>query len=81
MVQLFGNMRHQSTLLDQEQRKTAVEVDYMELPGAKKDADCRRVEVKDGVSKQLGCCNDFKFNPETKELFSCGTCKFVMEKA
>ena len=50
---------------------------YMELAGAKKDAQCRKVEVSGGVSKGLGCCNEF--HPESKDTskFSCGTCEYV----
>lgn len=50
-------------------------VDYMELQGAKKDADCRHVEVKGGVSSKLGCCNDFDPNDGARE-FRCGACEY-----
>ena len=47
---------------------------YMELPGAVKDGGCLIVDVRGGVSKDLGCCNLF-FWDGSKKLFSCGTCK------
>lgn len=79
MTQLFGISPNSSAIGRDDNRKTAKEVDYMELPGAVKDADCRRVRVEGGVSKQLGCCNDFKLNPDGSRLFSCGTCKFLID--
>src|SRR5438128_9976417 len=48
---------------------------YMELEGAKKDGDCAIVEVKNGISKELGCCNLFDPKRGVK-LFSCGTCTY-----
>jgi len=60
-----------------ENKVSAASVDYMELPGAQKDADCRKIEVKGGVSGKLGCCNDFEWNKGTGKLFSCGTCEYV----
>ena len=59
---------------------SAQSVDYMELPGAKKDADCSHVEVKGGVSGKLGCCNDFEWDHGTGKLFSCGTCEYVLRE-
>jgi hypothetical protein len=57
-------------------RVSAESVDYMELDGAQKSADCIHVRVKGGVSSKLGCCNDF--NPKKGvKLFSCGTCTMV----
>lgn len=48
----------------------------MELDGAKKDADCDTVNVPDGVSRSLGCCN--LFDPESgARRFSCGTCEHM----
>lgn len=55
---------------------SARSVDYMELPGARKDADCSHVEVKGGVSSELGCCNDFEYENGPKQ-FRCGTCEYV----
>lgn len=61
-------------------RLTAAQAVYMELQGAVKDADCHKVEVKGGVSSDLGCCNEYK--PEAKETqrFKCGECKYLKEK-
>lgn len=50
---------------------------YMELLGAEKDADCQIVEVKGGISKQLGCCNHFEPKPEVKQ-FRCGNCEYLV---
>ncbi len=49
----------------------------MELAGAKKDADCVIVEVKGGVSRELGCCNEFEPANSRTRKFSCGTCEYV----
>lgn len=59
-------------------RKSAKSVDYMELPGARKDADCRIVEVPGGVSSRLGCCNDFELGEGQQKQFRCGTCKYLI---
>jgi hypothetical protein len=59
---------------------TAKAVDYMELPGAVKDAGCEIVEVDGGVSRQLGCCNEFKHSPSQPKQFRCGTCKYLEAK-
>jgi hypothetical protein len=49
---------------------------YMELDGADKDADCNLVEVRGGVSSELGCCN--LFDPDRGAVkFTCGTCGHV----
>lgn len=58
-------------------RMSASAAGYMELVGARKDGDCSKVEVSGGLSKERGCCNEFK--PETRMTtkFSCGTCRFV----
>jgi hypothetical protein len=62
-------------------RLSAEEAGYMELAGAKKDADCHKVKVSGGVSLELGCCN--KFQPESDKVskFSCGTCKFSRKES
>jgi hypothetical protein len=60
-------------------RLSANTVDYTELPGAKKDADCRHVQVPDGVSTQLGCCNDFEYEEGNPKQFRCGTCEYVLK--
>lgn len=56
----------------------SAKAEYMELTGAKKDGDCREVEVAGGVSKERGCCDRYK--PSTPETiyFRCGDCKYVM---
>lgn len=61
-------------------RLSASAAGYMELRGAEKDADCKKVEVKGGVSRQLGCCN--KFQPESSAVsrFQCGTCEYLISK-
>jgi hypothetical protein len=51
---------------------------YVELSGAKKDADCELVKVKGGVSSQLGCCNKFRRKDKSVQEFKCGTCKELM---
>ena len=58
------------------QRISQKQAGYMELDGARKDAECRIVNVPDGVSKQLGCCN--LFDPESKAVkqFRCGNCEY-----
>lgn len=54
-------------------RVTSEAAGYMELAGAKKDADCEIVQVSGGVSKERGCCNLFK--PESgADEFRCGEC-------
>ena len=52
---------------------------YMELEGATKDGGCDKVRVPDGISKRLGCCNEFNPQPKTDE-FRCGECTHVREK-
>jgi hypothetical protein len=57
-------------------RVSSVAAGYMELEGAKKDGECAIVEVKNGVSRDLGCCN--LFGPKKSVTkFSCGTCEYV----
>ena len=53
------------------------EAGYLELPGAKKDADCNVVEVEGGVSSERGCCNSFKWASQNVEYFRCGECKYL----
>ena len=53
---------------------------YMELPGAVKDADCSRVEVKGGVSNELGCCDLWEWEKDSGKFFRCGTCKYTEAK-
>ena len=61
-------------------RLTAAQAGYMELAGAQKDADCRKVAVDGGISSELGCCDEFQ--PEAKDTnrFRCGDCKYRKEK-
>lgn len=58
-------------------RISAEDADYMELPGAMKDADCSKVEVDGGVSSELGCCNYFELAKNANKKFSCGTCTYL----
>jgi hypothetical protein len=58
-------------------RLTAAQAGYMELEGAAKDGDCRIVHEKGGISKKLGCCNNFQPEKADTCKFSCGTCGFV----
>lgn len=58
-------------------RLSASQAGYMELAGATKDADCRKVNVKGGVSKQLGCCNEFQPESRSVKQFRCGTCEYL----
>ena len=55
---------------------TAKSAGYMELAGAEKDADCRLVIVKGGVSSDLGCCNEFEPKDEEVDRFRCGSCEY-----
>lgn len=60
-------------------RISSAKAEYMELEGAEKDADCKKVEVEGGVSSELGCCD--KFSPEDgAQKFSCGTCEYLIPK-
>jgi hypothetical protein len=52
---------------------------YMELDGAQKDGDCNKVAVPNGLSRDLGCCNEFDPVPKTQK-FSCGTCTLVTDE-
>ena len=49
---------------------------YMELAGAKKDAGCQIVDVKGGVSSELGCCNLFFPKAKKVQRFHCEDCKY-----
>lgn len=57
-------------------RISAKQAGYMELPGAKKDGDCRKVEVEGGISQKLGCCNLFEQGKGAENQFRCGTCEY-----
>jgi SPP1 gp7 family putative phage head morphogenesis protein len=69
------------TILKRDSRKPEEDAGYMEFPGAVKDADCKTVYVKGGVSKELGCCNDFGPADEQVRQFKCGTCDELIDKA
>lgn len=56
-------------------RVSAIAAGYLELEGAQKDGDCAIVEVKNGISKDRGCCNLWDSRPKA-DKFSCGTCTF-----
>jgi hypothetical protein len=58
-------------------RLSAGQAGYMELVGAVKDGDCRKVEVKGGISQELGCCNEFQPEAKSTKKFSCGTCEYL----
>ena len=60
-------------------RLTAKQVDYMELKGAHKDADCDKVYVVGGISKELGCCNAFKPRDSKVDELRCGECRFMRD--
>ena len=60
-------------------RMTAEEAGYMELPGAIKEGDCKKVKVAGGVSFKLGCCNEFERLTDDVRKFSCGTCEYKKE--
>ena len=61
-------------------RTNAEDAGYMELEGARKDADCRKVEVKGGVSSERGCCNFFEPDSRKVRAFRCGLCEYVRER-
>jgi hypothetical protein len=60
-----------------DKRMTAEQAGYMELSGAKKDADCVKVSVASGVSSELGCCNLFEPQFDGTQRFNCGNCEYV----
>ena len=60
-----------------EKRISEREAGYLELRGAKKDAECEVVEAEGGVSKDLGCCNSFRPASRDTEYFRCGDCFFL----
>lgn len=61
-------------------RFTAKSAGYMELRGAEKDADCKKVEVDGGVSKRLGCCNYFEPEKRSVQEFRCGMCEYHIDE-
>lgn len=58
-------------------RESAKQAEYMELAGARKDADCRKVYVKGGVSTKLGCCDRYQPASRSVQEFRCGKCEYV----
>ena len=62
-------------------RLTAAQAGYMELSGAKKDGDCRKVAVEGGISQELGCCNEFQPESGETQRFRCGDCEYVKKNA
>jgi hypothetical protein len=61
-------------------RMGAESAGYMELLGAKKDAECSKVVVKGGVSSELGCCNEFEKRFIGVKAFKCGNCEYVKDQ-
>lgn len=59
-------------------RMTAAAAGYMELAGAEKDGDCHKVDVDDGISTKLGCCNEFEPKSRAVQQFRCGRCEYVV---
>lgn len=59
-----------------QRRISAIAAGYMELERAKKDGECQIVEVKNGISRDLGCCNLYGITKGSQK-FSCGTCEYV----
>lgn len=59
------------------EKLSAVAMGYMELAGATKDADCSKVEVAGGVSKEKGCCNGYLPVNNGADEFKCGECIFL----
>jgi hypothetical protein len=60
-------------------RLTAAKAGYMELQGACKDSDCKKVYVKGGVAAHKGCCNEFQPEHNTTCEFRCGTCEYLID--
>ena len=58
----------------------SAQAEYMELRGAEKDGDCKKVEVAGGVSKELGCCDRFEPKSAATKHFRCGDCEYVIDK-
>ena len=63
-----------------ESRLTAAQAGYMELAGAVKDADCRKVSVPGGISSELGCCDEFEPEARDTKQFRCGDCEYKKGK-
>lgn len=80
MVPLLRQRGAQPTEEGGDGRESAESAEYMELEGAVKDAECRKVEVEGGVSRELGCCD--RYQPESKDTskFKCGVCEYLEAK-
>ena len=62
-------------------RISSADAGYMELTNARKDADCKKVRVRGGISLALACCNRFEPDGAHVQSFKCGTCEYrIMEK-
>ena len=70
-------MIHSAASAKRDGRESAKQAGYMELAGAVKDADCHKVRVTGGVSKQLGCCDRFHPEDDSVQEFRCGTCEYL----
>lgn len=57
--------------------ENSLRVEYMELPGAQKDADCAKVKIRGGVSSDLGCCDRYEWDPTKPKQFRCGACEYL----
>lgn len=69
----------EAELTGDDSRMTPEAAGYMELEGANKAGDCGKVRVPGGVSKKLGCCNEY--SPQAKaDEFRCGECIHVIDK-
>lgn len=64
---------------DFQRKMSAEQAGYMELSGAQKDGDCQKVQVEGGVSRELGCCNEFQPQSEQTQHFDCGDCEYVTD--
>ena len=58
----------------QDNRISAKQAEYMELYGAEKEGDCRKVKVSGGISKARGCCDYYDPETEKTNIFNCGHC-------
>lgn len=61
-----------------EGRESAASAEYMELKGAVKDSDCKKVKVAGGVSSRLACCDRFEPENDAVGQFRCGTCEYLI---
>jgi len=61
-------------------RLSAKQGGYMELRGARKDGDCRKLAVPGGISLLLGCCNLFEPKSKAVDRFRCEDCEYHLDK-